>query len=159
MPNWCEGTLKVRGSFENVRNFVLNGLSETARIPGLPLPETKEPFLDIFDNTEDYFCAEIKKQCYINGTYRGFVDDGWIEMSKEDECSIALLDTRFAWALCSDDLLKICKKYGVDMRITGYERGMEFVQEVEIVNGKIILDKEIHYDDYQWECPCPLIGG
>lgn len=26
MPNWCEGTLKVRGTKENVKRFVLEGL-------------------------------------------------------------------------------------------------------------------------------------
>lgn len=26
MPNWCEGTLKVRGTKENVKKFVLEGL-------------------------------------------------------------------------------------------------------------------------------------
>lgn len=26
MPNWCEGTLKVRGTKENLTNFILNGL-------------------------------------------------------------------------------------------------------------------------------------
>lgn len=157
MPNWCEGTLKVRGSFENVRNFILNGFSETNRLPGLPKPEG--PFLKISDDYEEYFFAEIERRCYINGTHRGFCYDGWIELEKENEYSIALLEAKFAWAICSDDLLKICNKYGVDMKITGYERGMEFVQEIEIVDGVITCDKEIHYDDYQWECPCPLIGG
>lgn len=26
MPNWCEGTLKVRGTKENIKRFVLEGL-------------------------------------------------------------------------------------------------------------------------------------
>lgn len=26
MPNWCEGTLKVRGSLENVRRFMEEGI-------------------------------------------------------------------------------------------------------------------------------------
>lgn len=26
MPNWCEGTLKVRGTIKDLKNFVLNGL-------------------------------------------------------------------------------------------------------------------------------------
>lgn len=157
MPNWCEGTLKVRGSYENLRNFILNGFSEINRLPGVPEPE--EPFLKIWDNGENYFSAEICRICYINGTHRGFCYGGWIEFGEEDEYSIALLETKFAWAISSEALLKICKEYIVDMKITGYERGMEFVQEIEIVDGVITCDKEIHYEDYQWECPCPLIGG
>ena len=26
MPNWCEGTLRIRGTVENLRNFIENGL-------------------------------------------------------------------------------------------------------------------------------------
>ena len=28
MPNWCVGTLRVRGKQKDLQNFVLNGLKE-----------------------------------------------------------------------------------------------------------------------------------
>lgn len=157
MPNWCEGTLKVRGNFENVRNFILNGLSST--YDDLINDEIQKSFLDIWNDDEEYFEAEIERTCYLDGTRRGFIDNSYIYMNNEDEYSVLLLNARFAWCIFPEELLKICKEYGVDMKITAFERGAEFVQELEIVNGEIIQNKEIEYDDYRWDCPYPLLGG
>lgn len=38
-------------------------------------------------------------------------------------------------------------------------RRMEFNQYIEIVDGKLIHDEEITFDDYVWECPEPDLGG
>ena len=51
------------------------------------------------------------------------------------------------------------KDYEIDFRFYGFERGMEFNQEVIIENGELKADNEIIYDDYFWECPCPNMGG
>ena len=157
MPNWCEGTLKVRGNFENVRNFILNGLSST--YDDLINDEIQKSFLDIWNDDEEYFKAEIERTCYLDGTRRGFIDDSYVYLNKKDEYGVLLLNARFAWCIFPEELQKICKEYGVDMKITAFERGAEFVQELEIVNGEIIQSKEIEYDDYRWDCPCPLLGG
>ncbi len=45
------------------------------------------------------------------------------------------------------------------MRIYAFESSMGFNQEIEIVDGKITIDKYIKFDNYQWECPMPDIGG
>lgn len=45
------------------------------------------------------------------------------------------------------------------MKIHGFERGMEFNQVIEIVDGKILKDEELYFKDYQWDCICPNIGG
>lgn len=157
MPNWCEGTLKVRGSFENVRNFILNGLSEPDTAFLIRKPE--EPFLKIWNDTENCFEAEIRRTCYINGTRRGFIEESYIYMNKDDDYGILPLNAKFAWAFFPEQLLEICKEFSVDMRITAFERGMQFVQDLEIVNGEITCYKVTEYDDYSWECPCPLMGG
>ena len=41
----------------------------------------------------------------------------------------------------------------------GFECGMQFVQEVEVIKGNITLDKIIGYDDYNWEAYDPRLGG
>lgn len=38
-------------------------------------------------------------------------------------------------------------------------RGMQFSQEIEIVNGELTKEVEIKYDDWTWECPMPNMGG
>ena len=161
MPNWVEGTLKVRGRFEDVINFLKNGLCETALYELYrDKNKNKEPLIKKYSEGEDeYFAADITRTCYINDTRRGHVDKGYISLDKDDMYSTVFLHSRFSWRISSFELREICKKYSVDMRITGFERGMEFVQEIEIVDGVITCDKEIHYDDYEWECPCPRLGG
>lgn len=47
----------------------------------------------------------------------------------------------------------------MDIRLYGFERGMEFNQEVIIENGEIVKDEEIKFDDYDWECVMPHLGG
>ncbi|MBB5146203.1 hypothetical protein HNQ35_001404 [Cerasibacillus quisquiliarum] len=36
---------------------------------------------------------------------------------------------------------------------------MEFNQDIEINKGEIIKDEEIKFDDYEWECIYPNLGG
>lgn len=40
MPNWCEGSLKVRGKILNLKDFVLHALN-----PSLSWERTLNPFL------------------------------------------------------------------------------------------------------------------
>ena len=47
----------------------------------------------------------------------------------------------------------------VDMKIHGFEMGMEFNQDIEIVDGRILKDEELHFENYQWDCICPNMGG
>lgn len=156
MPNWCEGTLKVRGTIGDLKNFVLNGL-----IPVSPLGVTKEMLsLDGEDETTFYaFC--ISDSLYVKGSRRAFCVPCNIDVSVEDpsEKTTMTLPFKQAWAIRANDLLNVCKEFNVDMKIQGFERGQQFSQIVEIVDGEIVHDEEINYDDWDWDCPCPDMGG
>lgn len=155
MPNWCEGTLKVRGKIKDLKRFCLEGLHP----------------VDYFGNDQKPSEIDEYGEFYHEGTMwiensdRGFVESPRISFSdlcaddEEEVCIIMLENASFAWGIEAEDLLKTCIKYNVDMRIYGFERGTESNQEIEIVDGKITLDRIIEFDDYQWECPCPNIGG
>lgn len=65
MPNWCVGTLRVRGKSKNLKNFVLKGLKPVDFLGN----ECSELELDEFENVS---CDE---PCWIQGTIRGFVND------------------------------------------------------------------------------------
>ena len=150
MPNWCRGTLRVRGTKENLTKFVLEGLRPVTYIGQELVP------LKINDNG----CIEGDR-CWIKGTYRGFVVDLYVyfdDLKDEEETTIAL-DTEFAWCISAEELLNSCKQYNVDMRIHAFERGMCFNQIIEIIDGKITKDEEVEFDDYNWDCICPNIGG
>jgi hypothetical protein len=156
MPNWCEGTLKVRGTIKDLKNFVLNGL-----IPVNPLGATKEPLsLDGEDETSLYI-SSVPDTLYIKGTRRAFCEPDYIEVDSDEPNDKTILTMPFkqAWAILSDNLLEVCKEFNIDMKIQGFERGMRFSQIVEIVDGEIIQDEEIKYDDWEWDCPCPDMGG
>lgn len=150
MPNWCIGTLRVRGTKENLTNFVLEGLS-----PVTDIGQELEPL-----KMDDYGCIECER-CWIKGTHRGFVVDSnvYFDVLKDEEETTIALDTEFAWCISAEELLNSCKKYGVDMRIYAFERGMQFNQIIEIIDGKITKDEEVEFDDYDWDCICPNIGG
>lgn len=151
MPNWCRGKLKVRGTKKNLIEFILKGLH-----PVSYFGDEKEP-LKIDENGY----ISIQCECWIEGTTRGFVEnlDIYTGDLSEDDKEIILFDSEFAWGVEAEELLETCKKYNVDMRIYAFERGMGFNQEIEIVDGKITIDKYIKFDNYLWECSMPDIGG
>ena len=150
MPNWCVGTLRVRGTKESLTKFVLEGL-----LPVTYFGSETEPLK--MDGLGRIDC----ERCWIKGTYRGFVVDSHVyfdDLEDEEETTIGL-ETEFAWGISAKELLQSCKKYGVDMRIHAFERGMQFNQIIEIIDGEITKDEEVKFDDYEWDCICPNIGG
>ncbi len=156
MPNWCEGTLKVRGTIKDLKNFVLNGL-----LPVDPIGRMKEPLsLDGESETSIYILG-ITDTLYIKGTRRAFCEPADIDVcvDEPDDKAIITMPFKQAWAILSDDLLEVCKEFNVDIKIQGFEQGMRFSQIVEIVDGEIRQDEEIKYDDWNWDCPCPDMGG
>lgn len=155
MPNWCEGTLKVRGKFKNLVNFIKHGLK-----PVTFLGDDCES-LNINESDTYIWIDNIKHDLYLEGTRRHFCEPSYISLDVDDpeEYAILLLPMRAAWSIDADSLQELCKEFHVDMKIQGFEQGMQFSQIIEIINGEIIQDKEIKYDDWDWDCPCPTMGG
>ena len=151
MPNWCEGTLRIRGKKENIIRLMLEGL---------------EP-VDAFGNEiakmeiDDDCIIPESSRCYIKGTFRGFVmfDEFYLDNYEDGEVISTALDAEFAWGIDEEELQKVCKKCGVDMRIHAFERGMEFNQIIEIIDGEVTKNEELRFDDYIWDCICPKMGG
>lgn len=151
MPNWCKGCLKVRGTKGNVAKFILEGLHPVGFLG------EEHPKLSL----NEYGSIHSNETCWIENTRRGFVKgvDVYLSDYEDDEIFVALFDSEFAWGISADELLKTCKKYHVDMKIHGFERGLEFNQVIEIVDEKILKDEELHFKDYKWDCIFPNIGG
>lgn len=157
MPNWCEGTLKVRGTKAAIKRWAKEALQ--------PNGESSTPQENILKWNDDETEAIVQELCWIEDSRRGFVQAGseigfWeYEDCDEDELVIITADAEFAWACDSPTLAESSKKYGVDYYFYGFERGMEFEQLVEIHNGTVIQDKVINYKDYRWESISPNLGG
>lgn len=135
----------------NVKKFVLEGLKPVDffgnDLPKLELSEIGE--------------VDSENVCWIEGTDRGFVENLCVDFSfaEDDETFTALLDTKFACGVDAEELLTLCKKYSVDMKLYAFEKGMEFNQDILILDGEIRRDNAIRFEDYEWECICPTVGG
>lgn len=155
MPNWCEGFLKVRGKIANLKAFVLNGLQ--------PVTYSEDCAKLIFETEDDisFTVSGIDKALYLRGTHRNFCEPDHIEMYCEDTETpeILILPMKAAWDIDPEPLLTLCKVYDVDMKIQGFEQGMQFSRIIEIVNGEVLQNEIIHYDNWDWDCPCPRMGG
>lgn len=151
MPNWCKGCLKVRGKAANVKKFILEGLKPVDFF-GTELPKLE--LSDIGD-------VEYDKDCWIEGTTRGFVKNLYEDFSfvGDDEIYTAMFEAKFAWSADAEELLASCKKYSVNMKLYAFEKGSEFNQDILIVGGEILNDKRITFRDYNWECICPTVGS
>ena len=164
MPNWCKGNLKIRGKKGNIIKFLTEG---TSLLDGLWEPKEIKPEVEINDCDE----LEIKnidrqkgiETIYIKGTRRNFIDPVedfiYIHDIDEEEQIICLKNFKAAGGIDADALRIISARYDIDIKIYAFEAGMEFNQDIEIIKGKIIKDDEIKFENYQWECIEPNIGG
>ena len=151
MPNWSKGCLKVRGKAASVKKFILECVK--------PIDPNSNGLLKL--EISDLGEIESKGVCWIDGTKVGWVENLLVDFSfvEDDETFTATLDAKFAWAADADELLASCKKYDVDMKLYAFEKGMGFNQDILIVDGEIRRDCRIEFEDYNWECICPTVGG
>ncbi len=166
MPNWIEGSLKLRGNSEDLKRFFKEGVdcpAEAVYIFGDLKPEIKpiSAYIEC-DFDKGYNFVTIKNEPHIRNTRRAFIQDCYVEW--EEKYSTVHMPIKQAWAFiaCDEDRQRweeISAQYRLDIRLYGFERGMEFCEEVEIVDGKVVKDSEIKYADWAWECPMPGLGG
>lgn len=158
MPNWIEGALKLRGKNENLKMFFNVAIQPCVSFN--PERQKREDFIscDYGHKEGEWNLVSIKKDAWIEGTQRAFVnEDCYIEW--DDEYPTLCIPIRQAWAFVPENWRDISAKYNVDVRLYGFECGMEFCQEVEVIDGEITINNEIKYDDWKWECPMPRLGG
>ena len=147
MPNWCEGVMKLRGTKDNILRFLKEGF---------------EPSSYRYGNIEiDEFGEEVNiiNVNYIENTNRAFVDEQYLYITDALRTPIVTIKMRQAWDFSAGDFMAISEKYGLDIHLFGWERGMEFSREIEIFNGKVTKDETKKYDNWDWEVPFSNLGG
>lgn len=167
MPNWAEGTLKIRGQEENILCFLKDGLLDIGHDEiatdenGVTYLTTAHEKIDYLETT---FGLDIvsKDGFYIKGTRRGFIDQSTIEFYPEENKieQLEITTLRQAWAAEAKTYAEISRKYGIDIKIFTFEQGMQFTQEIEVIRGNVTKDIcRQDYKDYFWDVPYSTIGG
>lgn len=165
MPNWCKGILKVRGKKEDIIKFLEEG---TCLLDGLWNPKEIKPEIKIEEEFDEIKINNIDKEkgidfLYIKGTRRHFIvpieNEIFLRDADEEKQIVCLENFKAAWGIDAEALRVISNRYNIDFKIYGFEAGMEFNQDIEIIKGKIIKDEEIKFDNYAWECINPNLGG
>ncbi|MHC5407317.1 hypothetical protein ACYRE2_00145 [Listeria seeligeri] len=166
MPNWAEGTLGIRGTKENILNFLKNELLGSA----YPVFSNDGDGVEYKQRTTEHevnnwgeHVFRCKGGFYINNTRRAFVEkDELIFDLCEDDDEIPQIEIegfKQAWGVISDNYVDHSKKYDLDMKIFAFEQGMEFTQEIELCKGKIVKDVAEEHKDYFWTVPFAGLGG
>ncbi|HEN5820843.1 TPA: hypothetical protein ACGWKD_000483 [Streptococcus agalactiae] len=178
MPNWCEGVIKIRGNKQQIINY-LKDLLRPIDFWGncLKVDVEANEFEVCLSAIEEYEYKdrlhEIVKEKNIDPTFFNWYLEktrrAFIECDKsitfyfwggEDDTEVITIESfKQAWGVIPSQYLELSKKHQVDLYIFGFEKGMEFTQEIEIHSGKIVKHKEREYDDYQWEVPFSDLGG
>ena len=150
MPNWIEGTMKVRGNSENLKNFIENEIEANVGTHK-------------YGTVVEY---DVPNCAYIIGSRRAFVEKQcycYVDSSTEKNQTITI-PVRQAWSFtpyegAEQRWVNLAKEHSVDIRLQGFECGMQFYQDFAVVNGEITIDEVKQYDDWDWECPMPMLGG
>jgi len=160
MPNWCKGELKVRGTKESIKRFIIEGLQPVGYSTLDKVPENS------IDEGEHGISRSINSDkfsaFYLVGTSRNFIESKDIEIywhNNNEKQILVLSNYKAAWDIDVEGLVNLSQQFKVDFKIFAFERGMEFNRDVEIVGDKTIKNNIIKFDDYEWECVCPSIGG
>lgn len=144
MPNWIEGTLKLRGKYDDLRKFFDDGIESVGK--------TYE---------SNYSEVVVHGEPWVKDSRRAFLEDGgyaYWECEPDEKYTVAL-PIRQAWNFDDDNWKAVSKNYNLDIRLDGFEQGMQFQQTLEIIGGVITKDETVEYDDWDWECPMPKMGG
>lgn len=170
MPNWIKGVLKVRGDFENVKKLLSEEVKayhySVINAGGYATEEIDNGFKceECDDNYyEVSYDIESTAWLYFKGSDRAFVDDTEdIVIILDDHKAVTSVHIRQAWEFMYEYWVELSKKYNVDLRLYGVEQGMMFTEEVEIKDGKIILNNGKKYESFSefiWKVPFCDMGG
>lgn len=162
MPNWCEGIMKIKGDFDDVKECVMNMFEPVRYSSDNPEPKV-EDYIKIIDDgsSGEEFWMNIKRTCYIKGTRRAFVEPQDIDfaLSTKNNTTVSVIEFKQAWDMIAENYVDLSKDYNVDIKLHGFEHGMEFVRNVLIKKGEIIYNNDIQYEHYMWDCWFPNLGG
>ena len=167
MPNWCEGTLRVRGNSKNLAKFINEGLGaykhdfekcETVAIDKSEWLESSEK-----DGQIIFKLQSDNVHVHIEDTYRAFIDvhdEIILDLSLDDD--VLYFDFQQACGCNPEEWVNLAKKYDLDFAVYGVDYSY-LVCDIRVTeHGEKVEDNSIEYDnhnDFVFNCPFPWIGG
>lgn len=178
MPNWCEGSLKVRGKRKDVFRFFTEGVNVyeyfTQDGQCIEALASKDDWLYVEPDTSDGFeyiyyspdNGHYSNLVYIEGTDRAFIDDDAdaisVPVAEDDHEVTVYASIKQAWDMRVSDWVKLSKATNLHFKLYGIESGGAFTRAIEVNNGELIENETVSYktnDDFIWNCPFPWMGG
>lgn len=159
MPNWCSGWMKIRGRKQDILDFFKNEVAIFTYEKFFSRTTSEAVFEE---NCDEYIIKKSKNQeFYLRNSRRFFFEDEEITFYDYGlELCYINLEIQQAWFIDVNELLTShSKKYNLDFNIYASECGMQFEQYITVVDGKIIRDDVIEYDDFGFEAINPSLGG
>lgn len=180
MPNWIQGSLKLRGTYENICRFFEEGINVYEDKWNNEKEECEEHVVDkskwlLIEEFDDGMYVNIldANWAHVNDTIRAFVttENHDIFISKKEKSDeideepiiVTACEIHQAWSFKPENWLKVSKNFNVDIQLYGIESGIGFEQIVTIIDNTVIENKVNNYggnyDDFLWHCPIPWLGG
>ena len=166
MPNWCEGNIRVRGTYDRIVSFFKENVralkyDETFTLKDIPAEFVKEDdyyavIRKPYEKCEDEFWIKGSRRQFIESKEIGLADYGDNDF---DEITICIDGFKGAWDIDTECFGPMARKYGIDIKIFGFERGMQFAEWAEFKRDGSVNEKTIRYNDWAWDCPFPNLGG
>lgn len=168
MPNWCTGSLKLKGNGNNILRFIKEKLNVYETLAETPLD--KKEWLKIEEDDNEVNVYFHKDDIYIEDTNRAFLNlsydmhgPTWFIIDKDKPVDVCAFLVSQAWGFRISDWTQIAKEYDLDIKLYGIECGAGFVEDYIITDhGETVIDNSPQFtdcDDYAWNCPFPWIGG
>ena len=128
MPNWIEGTMKLRGKMSDIKRFIDEGICRYDFAGEIKQPKSDYIKDSYYDKDElDY---EIFNEPHVEGTRRMFIRDSHIWMNEPE--GVCCFNIKQAWSFTSciadEETLKVIVKEVVDANeqsVIDYKNGKD----------------------------------
>lgn len=162
IPNWAKGVLKVRGSEQAIANYLKEVCAYVTK-GGENIDAIVEVNIVLHTCSIKPSEQNLSNYIYLRDTKRAFIDckeiDTYLSDCKNNQYVVELPNFIQAWSVEANDFTRLSRKHGVDIKIFGYEDGLRFSQEIEIIKGVVTKNEKTKYDDWMWDVPFSQLGG
>lgn len=158
MPNWIEGTFRAKGRREKLEKFMNEALSLNDK----PVSFERLSETDWYKVIGGWPKADL---CGTNRQYLLFLGKDGMDLirCRESDDLIFAVDFMGDREIDVDGIAALARKYGVRIRVNGFESSGMFTQTMECdeYGGHIRVEK-VQYesvDRWVWYSPAPFCGG